>query len=783
MDPINIRRVTVLGAGTMGSQIAGYLADLGYEIDLFDLPGMARKAWQVMVKGGRCTLGGRARVTPREMGRDDAVIAEADLVVEAVFEELELKNKVGETIERHARPDCILTTNTSGISIDTMASARGDAFRRRYFGVHFFNPLKVLPLAELIPGRETDPRLFSAFADFAEKKLGKGVVIARDTPNFIGNRIGGYALYAPFRLNTAGLNPVDIDAVWKTIFGWEPLKTWDIIGLQLARPVAQNVYDRAPDDPVRELWHPDVAWIQHLVERGLTGRSSKARSGFFALGPRRAKLMYDFEKGDYGPARRAGFPSLETASGAKGREGVEIILAGSDAAAEFARKCLYGVVAYASAMVGQICDEVTDIDEAMRWGFNWPRGPFEVAQALGLRRCLDGIAATGNMHMTPQWLRDLAASETGTIYCGKPPGGTCYSPSRKRMERVRQVEDGVYPDVLRTGETTTIHENEEAAILDVSSPVAPMCLVAFTSRGNSAGPGVLAALNRAMDWAEKARGAVIIGNTGPHFCPGADLRFLLEKSEAGAAAEIEALIREGQQTTQRLTYSSALTVAAPHGYTLGGGSEIALGAKVRVVNQNVIWGQPEINPGLIPGWGGCMRLLRTMMRGLQTYYLWGEHWTREVAGDHIDPVWRLVCWAEMSRDAHHAKEMGFLERGDVIVPAQAAGQPFVLGRARREAEALLQTGYRVPDPFVFNLPGRALLGRFKLVCDQGVEGGMFPRHNGRVATAVANVMCGGDARLDEPVTEQHLLDLERESFMKLVMTEEARTAMRRVLKL
>jgi 3-hydroxyacyl-CoA dehydrogenase len=394
------------------------------------------------------------------------------------------------------------------------------------------------------------------------------------------------------------------------------------------------------------------------------------------------------------------------------------------------------------------------------------------------------MEATGNGRLVPGWLRELAGRDGGALYAAATAAApaTSYSQASRRMEPVPLVEGGIYPEALLRDPAKGIYRNDEAAVVDISTAVAPICLVVFTSRGNSAGPGVLAALHKAMDWAEQRQGAVVIGNTGRDFCPGANLRFLLEKSEAGQAKEIEGLIRGGQEATQRLTYCDALTVAAPHGFTLGGGSEIALGAKLRVLNQTVVWGQPEINPGVIPAWGGCMRLLRNMMRGLPTYYLWGEFWTREVAGDHIDPVWRLVSWAEMSRDGHHAKEMGFLERADVVVPAQGLGQPFVLARARQVAESTLQMGYRIPDPFVFNLPGKALLNRFRLVCDQGVLGGFFPPHNGKVATTVADVMCGGNTRLGEPVSEQQLLDLERAGFMELVMTKEAQAAIKRVLK-
>lgn len=767
MTTIRIQRVAVIGAGTMGSQVAGYLADQGLQIDLFDLEGRARKAWEGMVKAGSSTFKGRSNITPRTVGKDDATLAGADLILEAVFEDAAAKELVHSAMEKHAKPACILTTNTSGISINALADKRSPEFRKRFFGLHFFNPLKHMPLAELTPGRETDMELFRAFCSYTERTIGKGVVVARDTPNFIANRVGGFALFCPFRLATPGLTVADIDLVFKTLFGWEPLKTWDIVGMALASPVAGNVYDRATDDPCREMFHREIKPIEELISKGFSGRGSKSKSGFHALGEKRSKLMYDFATGRHVPAAVSPFASLKAAAAAKFPESAAALFAGDDEAAEFARKSFFGMVAYSAAMVGRICDEMVEIDRAMRWGFNWPRGPFELAQAYGFARTLEGIDKSGYGEMVPAWFRELAA--------GKKP--------QVQLSAAPRVEEGVYPEELLKESSKHLFKNDEAVVIDFSTVAAPMCLVTFTSRGNAAGLGTLEALHRALDWAEAREGAVVVGNNGRDFCPGANLRYMLDMSEAGNSEAISKLIRSGQVLTQRLTYSPALTVAAPHGFTLGGGSEISLGCKKRVLNARVTWGQPEINPGVVPAWGGCMRLLRTMMRGLQTYYLWGEFWTREVAGDHIDPVWRLISWAEMSRDGYHAKEMGFLEPSDTIVPAQGLGQPHVLAQARRAAEATLHAGFRVQEPFVFNLPGKALQSRFQLICDQGALGGMFPKHNARVAAGVATILCGGDTHLGEPVTEQKLLDLEHDIFMELAMTKEAQACMRRVLKI
>ncbi len=387
MSTFSPKKVAVLGAGVMGRQIACDLGDKGFAVTLFDLPGNAQKAVATAVKDGLCCMTGARRVIPVDnTAENHHLLGEADWIVEAVFEDKKVKDEINAIIAAHARPDCLVTTNTSGIGINEMAEPQTEAFRRTYGLSHFFNPVKALGLLEVCPVEGTDPDAYRAFCDFSEKVLGKTVVQVKDTPNFVGNRIGGLCLFLPFRLDTDGLNPLDIDRTCLATVGWEPLKTWDIVGLPLAGPVGGNVYHRAPDDPLRDWWNPEVPQIKTLVDAGFIGRKGKSRSGFLGM-VKRKKMMYDFDTGEYVPAVLSDFPSLAAAMApqVRGLKKMEIMLSEDhdDPASEFAKKFFFTTVAYSMNMVGEICDHITDIDTAMKHGFNWPVGSLRARSIRG----------------------------------------------------------------------------------------------------------------------------------------------------------------------------------------------------------------------------------------------------------------------------------------------------------------------------------------------------------------------------------------------------------------
>jgi 3-hydroxyacyl-CoA dehydrogenase len=347
------------------------------------------------------------------------------------------------------------------------------------------------------------------------------------------------------------------------------------------------------------------------------------------------------------------------------------------------------------------------------------------------------------------------------------------------------VEGGIYPNVVRRAEDKVIFANDDANVLDISDENGKVCLVEITAR--ALGPGPFEAGHEAIDWAEANGAAVVFGNTGPHFGFGANLKLIHDHSEQGDAETISRLIRQGQEFMNRLEYSDCPTVAAIQGFCLGGSSELALACNRRVANAGLYMGQTELNVGVIPGWGGLMRLTRRALKGLLPYYLWGPDMTVTALVEHLMDPWNLYSWIKTSRDAYHAQEMGFLEPEDVIVPAQGLGQPYVLKRAKEVAQSMLMAGFTPPAPFVFNLPGKEGFSKFKTIselgCMQDWYPVMHPVHNTKCATLSARVLCGGeDNKLGTPISEQTLLDLEHDGFMQVVMEPEARDYMARIIK-
>lgn len=782
------KKVAVLGAGAMGKQIACDLGDKGFTVYLFDLPGVAQKSLASAVKDGLCTYTGLRRVMPVDnVPANHHLLSEVDWIVEAVYENEKVKDEINQTIAAYQKPGCVVTTNTSGIGINSMAQKQSEKFRKNYGLSHFFNPVKFLGLLEICPVEGTDPEIFQSFYRFAEIMLGKTVIKVKDTPNFVGNRIGGLCLFLPFRLNTQGLNILDIDRTCLCTVGWEPLKTWDIVGLQLAEPVSANVYNRAPNDPRREWWNPQFPQVRTLLDKGFIGRKGKSESGFLGM-INRKKMMFDFDKREYIPAQLSKHPSLELAMDDKTKElkKMEILLSPeyTDPAALFARDFFFTTLAYSLRMVGEICDRIIDIDIALKHGFNWPMGIFERAQYLGLSRCVKGMEEAGCSDMLPDWFTTLV--KKGDSLYGQPKN-TFYSYAQKNMEEMPVVEGGIYPEIIKKSGDKKIFANEDAMVLDISDSKGPSSLLVVTSKGNSINMGVIEAGHKAIDWAEKHQAAVVIGNTGPHFGLGANLSLLFKASETGDKETIRNLVKNGQEFMQRLEYSDCPTVAAIQGYCLGGSSELALACNRRVANANLNMGQTELNVGVIPAWGGLMRMARHLEKGLLHYYLWGSDMTVTVLVEHLMDVWNRYSWIKTSRDAYHAREMGFLNEQDVIVPAQGLGQPYVLKRAKEVAQSMLMQGFTPPSPFIFNLPGKEGFLKFKTIAELGCMQDwypvMHPAHNTRCAILAARVLCGGeDNKLGKPVTEQQLLDLEYEGFMEITMASEVRDYIKKILK-
>jgi 3-hydroxyacyl-CoA dehydrogenase len=388
----------------------------------------------------------------------------------------------------------------------------------------------------------------------------------------------------------------------------------------------------------------------------------------------------------------------------------------------------------------------------------------------------------GCSHLVPDWTHDLVRKSAQLYDQG---ANTFYSWSAGAMEALPTVEGGIYPQIIRKSESDKIFVNDDGAVLDISDDRGPVCLVDLTAK--AVGPDAFEVGHKAIDWAETERAAVVFSHSGPHFGFGANLKLIYDHSERGDKDTISRLIRQGQEFMNRVEYSDCPTVAAIQGFCLGGSSELALACNRRVANAGLNMGQPELNVGVIPAWGGLMRLTRRVERGLLPYYLWGPDMTVTALVEHLMDVWNLYSWIKTSRDAYHAQEMGFLEVDDVIVPAQGMGQPYVLKRAKEVAQSMLLAGFTPPAPFVFNLPGHEGFSKMKTIvelgCMQDWYPVMHPEHNTKCATFAARVLCGGEEnKLGQPVSEQTLLDLEHDGFMEVVMAQEARDYMAKIIK-
>lgn len=751
---LNIHNVAVIGAGNMGSQIAVYLATIGFKVDLYDktiIPkgstqeiSLSKKAWNELVKNGTiASVSDRFLITPRNI--DDSKHREylnnADWVIEVVFEDLNVKRETFAIIQKYCNDTCIITSNTSGISIEAILADCDDNFKKRFFVTHFFNPVSMLPLLELVPGEETDPDLFEHFQFFAKDVLRKGIVVAKDTPNFIANRYGVFAIMLSLHEWKEGLSVAEVDEIFKIICGWEPLKTSDIVGLQLFGPVANNVLKRVnpEEDPFLDYFKPSDK-VTKLVEQGFSGRKSQAQSGFFAR-KGKEKLMFDFASNAYISIPPTTFESLKNAMAEKSREmKLSKLLSGNDMASQYANTCLTKLLEYAEFLVDQICDGDSEkLDNAMKWGYNWPLGPIELGVEFG-------------------------RIQKNELYCHDDNIG----------------EDELINPQCMILASQPIFENKGAHVIQQSGAV----YVFFHSGPvNSINNDIIEAIHQAIDHAEKYEYFVMIGNDNPRgFCAGADLKYVLEKARNKDFQDIERLVRDFQNVTQRMTYSNIPVLCVPHGLTLGGGSEIALAANLVVANNFIFWGQPELGVGLVPAGGGCMRLLKRMMENISPLIVWGPSWNLQMAGTFIENVWRTLAWCKQSTNARQAIDLGFMRKEtDRIYYPGPDSQQHILWQASCIGNAYTDEFYTTPKPYTFNLPGEELECRLSLEADLGVQSNMFPAHNALVAKKIAHILCGGKTQFGNPVSEQDILDLEIEAFMSLVGTPESQKMMAAVV--
>ncbi|MCY3901161.1 MAG: 3-hydroxyacyl-CoA dehydrogenase NAD-binding domain-containing protein [Caldilineaceae bacterium] len=800
-----ISHVTVIGAGTMGAAIAGHLANAGISSHLLDIA-PAELTREEQANGltledravrNRIVLAGFERMTQARPAslfspelaelitlgnvEDDleAAVARSDWIIEAIVERPRPKQELMARLEAIAPADAIISTNTSGIPIHIISAGRSEAFRERFLGTHFFNPPRYLRLLELIPGQETDPAIVADMKAFAEKRLGKGVVIARDVPNFVGNRMFSYIISSLLEFAVANDYTVEeVDRLTGTLIGRPKTATFrllDVVGIDVAALVGEHLYDMIPDDEDRDTLRGPLGSevLMTLLQNGLLG--SKSGQGFYkTVVDREGRKSFwglDLQAAsegevDYMQPGRTTWPSVDAVRNAPLPERLRGLVAShsageesEDEAGDLIWHTLSRTLAYASKRLPEIADSPKDIDNAMKWGFGWEMGPFETWDAMGVADTTQRMADEG-LTVAP-WIQEMLGKGHDSFYRSEEASGPgagaalmqVYSPQAGRYESVDDGDRVVSISALKRGQGV-LAGNSSASLLDMGDGV---LLLEFHTKMNALdleiGPIADAAIERLHGNAT----GLVIGNQGGNFSAGANLLLIGALAQSGDLDKLDAAIRALQQMILQLRRAPKPVVAAPYQMALGGGAEVTMCADRIVAHAELYIGQVEVGVGLIPAAGGCKELIRRLV---------SPHMKMQ-NGDpatHLQKVFELVALAKVSTSADEARQMGFLGPRDRVV----MNSDHLLAEAKAEVVRMAEEGYRPPD-VTGNIyaAGRDYLANLRVGIHMMREARYITAHEAIIADQLAYVLCGGELSQPAWMDEQYFLDLEREAFKTL----------------
>jgi len=768
-----IRRVAVLGAGTMGSRIAAHVANAGYPVLLLDVAqegdrnGLATRALEGMKKAKPAALAIEAfaaRIAVGNFDDDLGKLLEYDWVIEAVAENLEVKRSLLSRVTQHLRADAILTTNTSGLPVAEIAQALPAQVRARFFGTHFFNPPRYMQLVEIIATAETDGSAVAAVEQFAEVHLGKSVVAANDRPNFIANRIGAFTMLNTLRvMQQQGLTIEEVDALTGKPLGWPKTGTFrlaDMVGLDVLGSVVRNFAANAKDE------RADVdlpRFFEQMLERNWFG--DKTGQGFYKKmkgGEGDDRLVLDFANLEYRPAQKPTLPALDATKPVESLpERLRTLLAGNpekDKAAAFYLAILPELWLYAANRVGEISDSAADIDRAMRTGFNWELGPFEMWDAAGVRTTAATVKARGES--LPKALEKLLAAGGEGWY--RNNGAEVFDP---RTHAYVPVEPPAAVITLTRAKRSggMVRQNPGTSLIDIGNHVA---CIEFHTKMNALGADIVNFVRETLrPDAEAVRQfcGFVITNDAANFSAGANLVQLLLAAQDEEWDEIDSYIAAFQQMTQAIKFCPCPVVVAPFGLALGGGAEVTLHAAARQPHLELYMGLVETGVGLIPAGGGCKEMT---LRALEFATGAAPAGARDSVELHhvMRTIFENIALAKVSTSAYEARDLRMLRPSDGIT----MNRDRVLHDAKERVLALAESGYRPPLPVAdLPAPGESVLAALRLGISLLREGEYASDHDVTVATHLAEVLCGGTVTPGTPLTEQYLLDLEREHFLSL----------------
>ncbi|OPH47293.1 3-hydroxyacyl-CoA dehydrogenase [Paenibacillus ferrarius] len=772
-----IRKAAVIGSGVMGSGIAAHLANVGIPVLLLDIvpsqllaqesaAGLtldhpkvrnrfADQAIDKLKKTNPAPLYSEdfaARITAGNLEDDVSKLADVDWIIEVIVENLQAKQQLISRIEKVWKRGTIVSSNTSGISIHAMVESASDEFKRHFLGTHFFNPPRYMKLVEVIPNEATDPAIVAFMKDFCEKKLGKGVVQAKDTPNFIGNRIGTYGLLVTLREMIAGGYSVEeVDAVTGPAMGRPKsatFRTLDLVGLDTFVHVANNVFDLVTDPEEKDIFRsPEL--LKSMVEKGWIGE--KQGQGFYK------KVTSDAGKEiqslniatmEYAVSRKISSASLEAAKQAKGTVGkLKALLGAKDRYSDLAWNILKPVLLYSAEKLDEIADSIIEIDHALKWGFNWELGPFETWDAIGLKRSVERMESEGST--VPAWVKAWIDSGHDSFYENR--GGQHFYYLKNEFKGIETRPEVISLQSLKQ-QNKVIRSNSGASLIDIGDGVA--CLE-FHSPNNAIGADILTMIQQSADEVRSNYRGLVVANEGKNFCVGANVMLLLMEAQDGEWDEVDGIIRLFQNSMMKLKSLDKPVVAAPHKMTLGGGVEACMPADQTIFSAETYYGLVEVGVGLIPAGGGCKELALRASQAVRDPDVDLQPW--------INAIFETVAMAKVSTSGHDTKRLGYMRALDRVV----VNPDHRIYEAKQAVLRLEASGYTPPVQEKIRVVGENGKAVMQIAAYTMRQGGYISEHDQLIANKLAHVLAGGNVPAGTMVTEQYMLDLEREAFLSL----------------
>jgi 3-hydroxyacyl-CoA dehydrogenase len=783
-----IRKAVVLGSGVMGSRIALHFANVGLEVLLLDIVprdlseadaknpakrnAIVNGALTASIKSNPSPVYDPAFVSRVKTGNFDdnfKDIADADLILEAVVENLAIKKTVFDQVDKYRKQGSIVASNTSGIPIYSMLDGRTEDFQKNFLGLHFFNPPRYLKLLEVIPTAKTDPAVTSFMLEYGSKVIGKTTVLCKDTPAFIANRIGVFSIMAIFHvMQDMGLTIQEVDALTGPVSGRPKsatFRTGDVVGLDTLVKVAENAYNDCVNDESRDLFKIP-SYVQKMVENKWLG--DKTGQGFYkktkGADGKKLILTLNLNTLEYEDQPRAKFATIEQAKQSDDlKERLKVLFKGTDKAGDFNREITYRLSAYASNRVPEIADEIYRVDDALRAGFGWELGPFQAWDVLGVAKVVEKMKAAG--HKPAAWVEEMLAAGKTSFYVVENGVRKYYDLQKKDYVAIPGQDAFILLDNLRSKKP--VWQNTGATLHDLGDGVLNL---EFHTKMNSLGSEVLEGINKAIDIAEKQYRGLVIANNGQNFSAGANLMMIFMLAIEQEYDELDFAIRHFQNTVARIRFSDIPVVVAPHGMTLGGGCEVTMHADRVVAAAETYIGLVEVGVGLLPAGGGtkefALRASKSFRKG-------------DVQLNRIQDAFVNIATAKVATSAHEAYHLNILREGQDIVVVNGERQ---IAEAKKEVIRMDERGYTRPIPEEVTVLGRSVLA--------GLYGGSYgfyfgkyaTEHDMKIANKIAYVLSGGDLSGEQKVSEQYLLDLEREAFLSLLGEQKTLERIQSILK-